>query len=94
MVVLEALSVGTPVLINSVCGQANEIELVDPQFVYEGEDSEALIHAFRKRKPNKVDIHARTRIRNTYRMTFGIESVWNILESFYERSFQVGSHEK
>ncbi len=86
MVVLEALSVGTPVLISSVCGQASEIEKTDPNFVYKGEKSESLIRAFHLREPIKVDVVARARIRNSYHEIFGIDSVWKTLEGFYEGS--------
>ena len=84
MIVLEALSVGTPILINSKCGQANVIDKIDPHFVYEGNDSESLIRAFRTRNAVKVDVETRAHLRNSYREIFGIDTVWETLEGFYD----------
>jgi glycosyltransferase involved in cell wall biosynthesis len=33
MVILESLSVGTPVLISRLCGNADDVKLIDPEFV-------------------------------------------------------------
>ena len=85
MVVLEALSVGTPVLINSKCGQAGQIESVNAEFVYEGIDSNSLIQAFRSIRPEKVNSATRMGIKNSYKDIFGIEVVWETLRGFYEK---------
>jgi len=85
MVVLEALSVGTPVLINSKCGQAGQIESVNAEFVYEGIDSRSLIQAFRSISPEKVNSATRMGIKNSYKDIFGIEVVWETLRGFYEK---------
>lgn len=42
MVILESLAVGTPVVINSTCGIWKEIFLIDPLFVVQIEDIEAM----------------------------------------------------
>lgn len=86
MVVLEALSVGTPVLINSECGQSEQIEKINPDFVYEGANSESLIQAFQAINPGKVNLASRTGLKNSYKDVFGIESVWETLRGFYDES--------
>jgi glycosyltransferase involved in cell wall biosynthesis len=86
MVILEALSVGTPVLINSECGQSEQIENIHANFVYRGNNSESLIKAFMAMNPEKVNLISRIGLKNSYKDVFGIESVWETLRDFYDES--------
>lgn len=52
MVVLEALALGTPVLIMPSCGFANIIRSFDPSFVATSEDIHGLVNSFRSQKEN------------------------------------------
>lgn len=88
MIVLEALSVGTPLLINSVCGQSDEIKKIDPKFVYDGSDDESLIAAFKVLNPSKIESSYRNSQKNIYEKIFGINQVWEFVMEFYDNAIR------
>jgi glycosyltransferase involved in cell wall biosynthesis len=91
MIILEALCTGTPLLVNSVCGQSSELSNIYPSYVYKGQDSVSLIQAFKKLEPIKTDLNVRTQIRSSCRNIFGIESVWENLRKCYEQTTEMRS---
>jgi glycosyltransferase involved in cell wall biosynthesis len=83
MIVLEALSVGTPVLIMPSCGLASQLKINYPCMVA-GEDNDAgLITAFIGVYKKITTLEARDDIRNFCRDIFSIDKVTSILEFNY-----------
>jgi glycosyltransferase involved in cell wall biosynthesis len=93
MIVLEALSVGTPVLINSVCGQSEEIRRNNNHFIYDGADSESLIEAFNSLGPSKIDSSYRNSLNKKYEKIFGINQVWEIVMGYYDNTINGEKHD-
>jgi glycosyltransferase involved in cell wall biosynthesis len=83
MIVLEALSVGTPVLIMPSCGLASLLKVNYPSMVADEDNDAALITAFRSLYNKRTSVEARDEIRNFCRDTFSIDKVTSILEFNY-----------
>jgi glycosyltransferase involved in cell wall biosynthesis len=93
MIVLEALSVGTPVLINSVCGQSEEIRRNNNHFIYDGADGESLIEAFNSLGPSKINSSYRNSLNKKYEKIFGINQVWEIVMEYYDNTINGKKHD-
>ena len=83
MVVLEALAVGTPVLVMPSCGFANNLRKFEPSFVAETEDLSGLISALNKQNQAGYKTKSKKDILNYCQEAFGIFSVTNILMTEY-----------
>jgi len=83
MIVLEALSVGTPVLIMPSCGLAPLLKVDYPDMVIGEDNDAALITAFRSVYNKGTSLETRGEIRNFCRDTFSIDKVTSILEFNY-----------
>ena len=83
MVVLEALSIGLPVLISKNCGQARIISQINEDYVVEG--ISAQIYLERIIKLYKEDFHRsqREKIMNSARIYFDSEIVYKELKTIY-----------
>ena len=87
MIVLESLSVGTPVLISQNCGQANIVEKLIPNSVCKSnlpEDYTRMILHFKENPFSNTD---RNQLFTQAKKVLGIESVWRNLSSIYENVF-------
>ncbi len=85
MVVLETLSVGTPVLVMPSCGLAKELYKHDARFVATSESVEGLIESFLGME-NRTQFVKNTAALSQYcKNTFGISSVVNRLETIYRK---------
>ncbi len=91
MVVLEALAVGTPVLIMPSCGFASQLEKFESSFVADTEDLRGLIKSLNQQKSRKYENKTHTEIINFCTKEFGIVSVTNQLLSEYKKAV---NHEK
>lgn len=83
MVILEALSVGTPVLVMPSCGFAAKLSFFNSDFVAESETTEGLISTYNRLVGTIPDIDKREII-NFCAKTFGISKVCSILEKSYK----------
>jgi glycosyltransferase involved in cell wall biosynthesis len=83
MIVLEALSVGTPVLIMPSCGLAPLLKVNYPRMVVTEENDEALVTAFNGVYNGTTTSEARDEIRNFCRDIFSIDKVTTDLEFIY-----------
>ena len=83
MIVLEALSVGTPVLIMPSCGLAPLLKVHYPRMVVGEENDAALILAFTSVYNRTLTTQDRDEIRNFCKDTFGIEKVADALDFNY-----------
>ena len=86
MVVLEALSVGTPVLIMPSCGIATIIKNELPELVTESEDEQSLFLAFAHFFNKGFSEKDRSIYRKFCRQFFDIEQIAGALESFYRKA--------
>lgn len=83
MVVLEALSVGTPVLIMPSCGLSSFLRDVYPDMVVSEESEEALISAFTRIFKDLPKFEDRCGIRSFCKEIFDIDKVTSELEIYY-----------
>jgi glycosyltransferase involved in cell wall biosynthesis len=83
MIVLEALSVGTPVLIMPSCGLASLLKVDYPNMVAFEDNDAALLTAFKSVYDKRTSVESRKEIRNFCRDTFSIDKVTSILEFCY-----------
>lgn len=84
MIVLEALSVGTPVLIMPSCGLTSLIKTQYPEMVVPEESDVALISAFTRVYNRTLTTLDRGSIRNFCMDVFSIEKVVDVLEFNYQ----------
>ena len=82
MVILEALSVGTSVLVMPSCGIARELQQFRSSFVSKTEDINGLVESFNEFLENSTSQN-REKIINYCKSQFSIESVCNELEQLY-----------
>jgi glycosyltransferase involved in cell wall biosynthesis len=85
MVILEALAVGTPVLIMPSCGFAKELEYFESNFVSPTEDFTGLRTAFQKIVNDNFQSKNRSEIIDYCRKNFGITTVVDRLTQTYEK---------
>jgi glycosyltransferase involved in cell wall biosynthesis len=81
MIVLEALSVGTPALVMPSCGIASKIAELNPLLVAKGMKSLDLIDAFKLYSESETK--SRVAVQNFSQEKFGIDAVVNRLEIIY-----------
>jgi glycosyltransferase involved in cell wall biosynthesis len=84
MVILEALAVGTPVLIMPSCGFAQELDNFESNFVSLTEDFTGLRAAFQKIVNDNFQSKSRSEIIDYCRENFGITTVVDQLSQTYE----------
>ena len=87
MVILEALSVGTPVLVMPSCGLAETLKTFNPDFVVEIESESGLMESFNKLIGNLAFISSQS-IVDFCKNTFSISRVCDSLKTHYMRSLQ------
>jgi glycosyltransferase involved in cell wall biosynthesis len=85
MIVLEALAVGTPVLVMGSCGISEELASFCKEFVSSSDDVNGLIESMNKILEFNSD-HNPERIRFFANAKFGIVNIVNKLELFYKQS--------
>lgn len=86
MVVLEALSVGTPVLIMPSCALSRPISRSMPDLVANKEDLEGLIEAFEKIKKSDFLVEEREKVQAYCRENFGMDSIVKTVTSIYQKN--------
>lgn len=90
MVILEALAVGTPVLVMPSCGFAEKLKRFESSFVAATEDLTGLIDSLNHLKSNRYRNKSQTEIAQFCASEFGIESVVNQLLSEYKKALRYG----
>jgi glycosyltransferase involved in cell wall biosynthesis len=85
MVILEALAVGTHVLVMPSCGFAKTLKDFNKNFVSETEDIQGLINAINQFLDEPEQL-SHSKIQDFCRDRFSIESVCSELENFYSSS--------
>lgn len=83
MVVLEALAVGTPVLVMPSCGFSNSLRGFNPDFVAQAEDLRGLTSSFENQRLNQFKLKSQEEIRTFCRGSFGISAVVDKLLNTY-----------
>ena len=91
MVILEALAVGTPVLIMPSCGFAGQLKKFESSFVANTEDLPGLINSFNQHKANKYTRKSHSEILNFCAKEFGITFVTTQLLGEYMKTI---NHDK
>ncbi len=91
MVILEALAVGTPVLIMPSCGFGDQLKKFESSFVANTEDLPGLIEALNQQRTKKFKNKTHLEIIDFCSSEFGIVSVTELLLGEYERAV---SHDK
>ena len=91
MVVLEALAVGTPVLVMPSCGFAGKLKRFESSFVADIEDLSGLIDSFNRQKSSKYLNKSHTEIIHFCAEEFGIEPLVNQLLGEYKKALSYGS---
>ncbi len=83
MVILEAIAVGTSVLIMPSCGLADSLRNYNPDFVSENEEIDEIVRTFNRIVCSKIDQEKRTNIRNFAQKEFSIAAVADVLIEIY-----------
>ena len=84
MVILEAMAVGTPVLIMPSCGFASNLASFEPKFVSHTEDIAGLLSSFQKQLDDGFQSKSRNAILNFCNENFGISPVVDRLVGSYK----------
>ena len=90
MVILEALAVGTPVLIMPSCGFAGKLKSFESSFVAETEDICGLVNSLKRQKSSGFQNKSHLEITNFCAKEFGIKNVVNQILDEYQKAL---SHE-
>jgi len=91
MVILEAMAVGTPVLVMPSCGFAEKLKRFEASFVADSEDLSGLIDSLNHQKSIKYLRKSHTEIINFCAEEFGIESVTEQLLGKYKKALSYGN---
>jgi len=91
MVILEALAVGTPVLVMPSCGFAETLKTFEPNFVAASEDLSGLLKSFEKQFASNYCNKTQQEIIDFCTQVFGISSVTDKLINSYKESL---NHDK
>ena len=91
MVILEALAVGTPVLVMPSCGFAETLKTFDPNFVAASEDLSGLLKSFEKQFASNYCNKTQQEIMDFCTQVFGISSVTDKLINSYKEAL---NHDK
>lgn len=86
MVILEAMAVGTPVLIMPSCGFASQLEKFESSFVAETEDLPGLVKSLNQQRSKKYSNKSQWEIINFCITEFGIASVASKLLGEYRKA--------
>jgi len=86
MVILEALAVGTPVLVMPSCGFAETLKTFEPNFVAASEDLSGLLKSFEKQFASNYCNKTQQEIIDFCTQVFGISSVTDKLINSYKES--------
>jgi glycosyltransferase involved in cell wall biosynthesis len=87
MVVIEALAVGTPVLVMPTCGLAEKLFSFNPNFVARTPDLNGIIFSFKAQKRSWSPRQS-SEIRDTCIKNFSITEVVDVLQVMYEESIE------
>jgi glycosyltransferase involved in cell wall biosynthesis len=91
MVILEALAVGTPVLVMPSCGFAEKLKRFESSFVADTEDLYGLNDSLNRQKSGQYRNKSHVEIAQFCAAEFGIESVVNQLLGEYMKALSYGS---
>jgi glycosyltransferase involved in cell wall biosynthesis len=91
MVILEALAVGTPVLVMPSCGFAETLKTFEPNFVAASEDLTGLLKSFEKQFASNYSNKTQPEIIDFCTRVFGISSVTDKLIASYKEAL---NHDK
>jgi len=90
MVILEALAVGTPVLVMPSCGFADTLKIFEPNYVASSEDLTGLFHSFEKQYESNFSNKSKQEIIDFCNQVFGISTVADKLLVTYKEAFRYG----
>ena len=90
MVILEALAVGTPVLVMPSCGFAEKLKRFESSFVADTEDLYGLNDSLNRQKSRHYRNKSHMEIAQFCATEFGIESVVNLLLGEYKKALSYG----
>ena len=88
MVVLEALAVGTPVLIMPSCGLADSLRSFQESYVATSESMDGVKESFQMQLNENFKSKSRTQISEFISKTFGINSVASSLLQVYRKAIE------
>jgi glycosyltransferase involved in cell wall biosynthesis len=91
MVILEALAVGTPVLVMPSCGFSEKLKRFESSFVADTEDLYGLNDSLNRQKTGQYRNKSSTEIMNFCAEEFGIQSVVNQLLGEYKKALSYES---
>jgi glycosyltransferase involved in cell wall biosynthesis len=91
MVILEALAVGTSVLVMPSCGFAEKLKRFESTFVADTEDLYGLNDSLIRQKTGQYRNKSHLEIAQFCAAEFGIESVVNLLLGEYMKALSYGS---
>jgi glycosyltransferase involved in cell wall biosynthesis len=89
MVVLEALAVGTPVLIMPSCGLAQELEKFDTNYVAKSETVAGIMESFDQQYIGKFRSKSKSEIQTFCNERFNIQSICKTLEMIYKNAIKI-----
>jgi len=90
MVILEALAVGTPVLVMPSCGFAQKLKKLESSFVADTENISGLTDSLNRQKSVQYRNKSHVEIAQFCAAEFGIESVVNLLLGEYKKALSYG----
>ena len=90
MVILEALAVGTPVLVMPSCGFADSLKKFEPSYVASSEDLSGLFHSFEKQYESDYSNKSKQEIIDFCNQVFGISTVTDKLLITYKEAISYG----
>jgi glycosyltransferase involved in cell wall biosynthesis len=91
MVILEALAVGTPVLVMPSCGFAEKLKKFESSFVADTEDLYGLNDSLNRQKSGQYRNKSHMEIAQFCATEFGIKSVVDLLLGEYKKALSYGS---
>jgi glycosyltransferase involved in cell wall biosynthesis len=90
MVILEALAVGTPVLVMPSCGFADSLKKFEPNYVASSEDLSGLFQSFEKQYKSDYSNKSKQEIIDFCNQLFGISAVTDKLLITYKEAISYG----
>ena len=90
MVILEALAVGTPVLVMPSCGFADSLKKFEPNYVASSEDLAGLFQSFEKQYKSDYSNKPKQEIIDFCNQVFGISAVTDKLLITYKEAISYG----
>ena len=84
MIVLESLSLGTPVIISSTCGNASLVKKINPNMVCDSESTDEYVEKIRKIISLKSEVGEIDKLIEKAQVMFDIRSIWPlVLKEYY-----------